>query len=112
MSSKGFKFQNDLFLIHNCRLSYTQCGPMTCIHWWTDAEIRLVQNVTDWKWWKKIRQKLFMNLSKSSNCGSKQNFMHKTGWCTKLSSLQRGYLNQVINFERHGNNDMTNTATH
>lgn len=53
-----------------------------------------------------------MNLSKSSNCGSKQNFMHKTGWCTKLSSLQRGYLNQVINFERHGNNDMTNTATH
>lgn len=46
MSSKGFKFQNDLFLIHNCRLSYTQCGPMTCIHWWTDAEIRLVQNVT------------------------------------------------------------------
>lgn len=53
-----------------------------------------------------------MNLSKSSNCGSKQNFMHNTGWCTKLSSLQRGYFNQVINFERHGNNDMTNTATH
>lgn len=31
VSSKGFKFQNDLFLIHNCWLSYTQCGPMTCI---------------------------------------------------------------------------------